>query len=73
MEKEQVLPKENQTLEEIIQGIADEEGMTFDETMALFKQGLKNVNGINKVSNKTKAKTKARRKLAKASRRKNRK
>jgi hypothetical protein len=62
------------SLEEIIRELAEEEGMTYEETMALFKKGLKEANGLTtKVDYKKKAKSKAKRKQAKASRKKNRK
>jgi len=60
------------TLEEIIQEVADEEGMTYDETMKLFRQGLREANRVNKVDHKKKAKNRAKNKQARKSRKKNR-
>lgn len=65
--------KDNRTLDEIIQEVADEECMTFEETKALFKKGLREANNfIYKIDYKAKAKKKEKRKQAKKSRRKNR-
>ena len=62
------------TLEEIIQEIANEEGMTYEETMKLFKQGLRDSLGTSKKKSKEQvAKDKKKRKQVKASRKKNRK
>lgn len=71
---EEVLFEDDRTLEEIIQEIADEEGMTFDQTMAMFKKGLKQANNImTSKSPKEKAKDKKKRKQAKSSKKRNRK
>lgn len=64
---------DNRTLEEIISDIAKEEGMTYEETMKLFKQGMKMMNGVSNLSPKEKAKRKAKRKASKKARKKNRK
>jgi hypothetical protein len=65
---------DERTIEDVIRQVAEEEGMTYEETMALFKKGLKEANGLTtKVDYKKKAKSKAKRKQAKASRKKNRK
>lgn len=61
------------TLEEIVKQVAEEEGLSYEETMNLFKKGLKDVNWTSKLSQKEKDKRKAKRKLAKKSRKKNRK
>lgn len=63
---------EEKTLDEIIQEIADEEGMSFDETKKLFKQGLRVMNNKKAIDSKKKAKTKAKKKQAKKSRNRNR-
>ena len=75
MEESYVLDNDNRTLKEIIQEIADEEGMTYDETLKLFLKGLKeNNSGLsNRKSKEQLKKDKKKRKLAKASRKKNRK
>ena len=66
--------KEKKSLEEIIQEIADEEGMTYEETMKLFKQGLRDSLGASKKKSKEQVKKdKKKRKQVKASRKKNRK
>lgn len=74
-EQEYMLDNDNRTLKEIIQEIADEEGMTYDETLKLFLKGLKeNNSGLsNRKSKEQLKKDKKKRKLAKASRKKNRK
>lgn len=59
------------SLEEIIREVAEEEGMTYEETLKLFKQGMKQAHGFKK-STKDKAKSKAKRKQAKKSRKQNR-
>lgn len=62
------------TLEEVIQEIANEEGMTYEETMKLFKKGLQeSVGKPKKKSGERVKKDKKKRKQAKASRKKNRK
>lgn len=69
----EVLFEDNRSLEEIIQEIAEQEGMTFDQTMEMFKKGLKQANGqLRKVDPKKKAKSKAKKKQAKASKKRNR-
>lgn len=60
------------SLQEIIQEIADEEGMTYDETMKLFKKGLKQAHNVSEVNQKKKAKTRAKNKQARKSRKRNR-
>lgn len=71
---EEVLFEDNRSLEDIIQEIADAEGMTFEQTMDLFKKGLKQANNNQgrKVDHKKKAKAKAKKKVAKASKKRNR-
>lgn len=74
-EKNQLDELENvkeKSLEEIIQEVADEEGMTYDETMKLFKQGLREANRVNKVNHKKKAKNRAKNKQARKARKRNR-
>lgn len=71
MDKE-VLFEDKRTLEDIVREVAEEEGLSFEETMAMFKQGMKMANGA-KITPKQKAKAKAKRKQAKKARRKNRK
>lgn len=62
----------NKSLPEIIQEIADEEGMTYAQTMKLFKSGLKESHAVAKKKNsKDKAKDKKKRKQSKVSRKKN--
>jgi len=64
---------DDRTLDEIIQEIADEEGMTFEQTKAMFKKGARMAMGAPKPkSAKEKAKDKKKRKQAKASRKRNR-
>lgn len=62
------------SLKEILQDIADEEGMTYEETAKLFTKGLKESRGTKSVkrSAKEKAKIKKKKKSAKSSRKKNR-
>jgi hypothetical protein len=69
---DEVLFEDNKSLEEIVQEIADEEGMSFDQAMNMFRKGLKEANNFKKIDPKKKAKTKVKRKLTKASRKKNR-
>lgn len=70
---QEVLFEDDRTLEDIIQEIADQEGMTFEQTMKLFKQGLKaNFGKAKTKSPKEKAKAKTKKKQAKASRKRNR-
>lgn len=64
--------EKEKSLEEIIQDIADEEGMTYEETMNLFKQGLKQAYGTPKISHKKKEKARAKNKQARKSRKRNR-
>ena len=64
---------EEKSLEEIIREVAEQEGMTYEETFKLFKQGLREANRVNKVDHKKKAKNRAKNKQAKKSRKKNRK
>lgn len=62
------------TLEDIIREIAEEEGMTYEETMKLFKKGLRDSVGIPKLKSKEqRKKDKKKRKQAKASKKRNRK
>lgn len=71
---EEKLTNDERTLKDIIQEIADEEGLTYDETMKLFLSGLRDANGVKKKKSKEQVKKdKKKRKLAKASRKKNRK
>jgi hypothetical protein len=69
---EEVLFEDDRSLDDIIQEIANEEGMTFEQTMAMFKKGLKMAQGRSKVDSKKKAKNRAKNKQAKASRKRNR-
>jgi hypothetical protein len=67
------LVEDNRTLEEIIQEVAEEEGMTYEETLALFKKGMKKAHDTSvKVSAKQKAKNRKKNKMAKASKKRNR-
>jgi len=72
MNKEEIMEHKSKSLEETIREIAEEEGMTYEETMKLFKQGLKEAHRVNKVDHKKKAKARAKNKQAKKSRKKNR-
>lgn len=72
-EQEETLTQENKDLDTILREIAEEEGMTFEETKALFRKGLKqSLNTVKPVDYKAKAKAKAKKKLAKKSRKRNR-
>lgn len=64
---------QEKSLEEIIREVAEEEGMTYEQTMSMFKQGLKEANRVSKIDHKKKAKNRAKNKQAKKSRKKNRK
>ena len=69
---EDVLFEDNRSLEDIVREVAEEEGLTYEETMAMFKKGMGMINRKTSDSKK-KAKAKAKRKQAKKSRKKNRK
>lgn len=69
---EEALFEDDKTLEEIIQEVADEEGVSFEQAMSMFRKGLKEANNIKIANPKKKAKTKVKRKQAKASRKNNR-
>ena len=70
---EDVLFEDDKSLDELIQEIADEEGMSFEETKRLLKKGLKEANNItSKKTHKEKVKSKKKKVQAKASRRRNR-
>lgn len=65
---------DDKSLEEIINDIAKEEGMTYDQALKLFQKGLKMMHGHNMNTNpKAKAKAKAKRKASKQARKRNRK
>lgn len=70
---EELKNSQEKTLDEIIAEVAEEEGMSFEETKKLFRKGMREALGIPNVSPKKKAKNRARNKQAKKSRRKNRK
>lgn len=71
-DSDEVLFQDDRSLEDIIREVAEEEGMTYEETLKLFQDGLKIANR-SKVNPKNKSKAKAKRKSAKQARRKNRK
>lgn len=65
-----------QNLRDVIQEVADEEGLTFEETLKLFKKGMKMMKGGSTkqpLSSKQKAKIKKNKKIAKTSKKRNRK
>lgn len=61
------------SLEEIIREVAEEEGLSYEETKRLFMKGMKDALGYTNKNKKDKKKAKAKRKQAKKSRKKNRK
>lgn len=68
------LNNKEKSLDDIIKEVAEEEGMTFEETKELFKKGLREFRGYSSnLSKKNKEKKKAKRKQAKKSRKRNRK
>ncbi len=72
-EKEELLFEDNRTLEDILKEIAEEEGITYEEALKLFKKGLKEAHGSSSTkTKKDKSKAKKKRKMAKASRKRNR-
>lgn len=72
--EESTLVEDNRTLEEIIREVANEEGMTYEETLALFKQGMKqaHTSKTGGVTGKQKVKARQKKKMAKASKKRNR-
>lgn len=72
MQKEELLVEDNRTLEEIIAEVAEEENLTTEEVMAMFKKGLQEANNKPKVNTKKKAKNRAKNKQARKARKKNR-
>lgn len=70
-----LLTDDNRTLEEIIREVAEEEGMSYEQTLALFKKGMKDAHGIlnrKKTTKKQKDKIKKKKKMAKSSKKRNR-
>lgn len=71
---EDTLFEDGRSLEDIVKEVADEEGISFEEAMRLFKKGLKDALGSSaKKSKKDRVKAKKKRKMAKASKKRNRK
>lgn len=70
--KEELLLEDNRTLEEIIAEIAEEENLTTEEVMAMFKKGMQEANNKPKINTKQKAKNRAKNKQARKARKKNR-
>lgn len=63
-----------QSIADIINEVAVEENITYEEALRMFKQGLKMMHGHGaNISQKQKAKAKAKRKASKQARKKNRK
>jgi hypothetical protein len=71
---EDTLIEDNRTLEEVIRDVAEQEGMSYEETLKLFKKGYREANNFTeiKVDHKKKAKAKKKKKVAKASKKRNR-
>lgn len=70
-----LLTDDNRTLEEIIREVAEEEGMSYEQTLALFKKGMKDAQGVlnkKRPTEKQKAKIKKKKKMAKSSKKRNR-
>jgi hypothetical protein len=73
--QESKLVEDNRTLEEVIREVAEEEGMSYEQTLALFKKGMKDAHGIlnrKKPTAQQKAKAKKKKQMAKASKKRNR-
>ncbi|AYP68313.1 hypothetical protein PQE75_gp166 [Bacillus phage vB_BcoS-136] len=65
--------EQEKSLEEILEDIAKEEGMSVEQVRKLFVKGVKDMRGVNhSISAKEKAKRKAKKKQAKKSKKKNR-
>lgn len=73
MNSKEVLLEDNRSLEDIIKEVAENEGLTEEQVTAMFRKGLREANGVDKVDPKKKAKNRAKNKSAKKSRKKNRK
>lgn len=72
---EDTLFEDSRTLEEVIREVAEEEGMTYEQTLALFKKGMRDARGIlsrKKPTAQQKAKAKKKKKMAKVSKKRNR-
>lgn len=73
--EEGILVEDNRSLEEVIREVAEEEGMSYEQTLSLFKEGVRDISGVlsrNKPTTKQKIKAKKKRKMAKKSRKQNR-
>jgi beta-phosphoglucomutase-like phosphatase (HAD superfamily) len=71
--EEGTLVEDNRTLEEIIREVAEEEGMSYEQTLAFFKKGMKQAwTSKSGMSAQQKTKARKKKKMAKASKKRNR-
>lgn len=65
---------DEQSIADVINEVAEQEGITYDQALQMFRKGLKMMHGHGaNISPKNKAKAKAKRKASKQARKKNRK